>query len=172
MRDSRISMTSFVAALWILVPLASGLGDRADAAADLGSSDSRSQTRQEISSTLDAWNSACSARDPKRVMAMIDDGPDVMVVGSDKGEVFKGREQIEGWLKGLLAVRGFSWEMDRVDIDANGATAWAFVEGRMVVADTSGTVLGKPPYRFTSVMVKKGETWKWRVFDGAIIGGE
>jgi ketosteroid isomerase-like protein len=121
---------------------------------------------------LDAWNSACSARDLKRVMAMIDDGPDVMVVGSDKGEVFKGRDQIEGWLKGLLAVRGFSWEMDRVDIDANGATAWAFVEGRMVVADTSGTVLGKQPYRFTSVMVKKGETWKWRVFDGAIIGGE
>ena len=123
MRRSRIISTLFVVALWIPVPLAFGLGTGNDAAIDPDSASSQAQTRQEVSQVLQAWSRACSARDLNQVMAMIDDGPDVMVVGSEKGEVFKGRQQIEGWLKGLLAVRGFSWEMDRVDIDANGATA-------------------------------------------------
>ncbi len=71
-----------------------------------------------------------------------------------------------------MAVRGFSWEMDRVDIGSNGTTAWAWMEGRMVLTDKAGKALGKTPYRFMAILVKKGGAWAWRIFDGAVIGGE
>jgi hypothetical protein len=43
---------------------------------------------------------------------------------------------------GLLAGNRFGWQMDRVDVYANGDTAWAFVEGSMTVRAPSSKVRG------------------------------
>lgn len=125
----------------------------------------------EITNVLKNWNAAAKSSDLEKSMSLFDDSENILLVGSDSGEVFKGKEQIRGWLSQLYSVAGFSWEMDRIDIDYNENTAWVFVEGRMVVEFKNGK-MKKPPYRFTGIMVKKGNEWKWRLFNGSNPRGE
>jgi len=120
----------------------------------------------EITKTLELWNNNAKNSDLGGFMSLFDDSENIMVIGSDSGEVFKGKEQIKRWLTQLFDMASFSWEMDRIDIDYNENTAWVFVEGRMVVAFKTGETK-KTPYRFTGIMVRKGNDWKWRLFNGS-----
>jgi ketosteroid isomerase-like protein len=126
--------------------------------------------KKEIMASLELWNKTAKNSDLVHFMELFDNTPDIMLVGSDSGEVFKGRDQIETWLKMLLAHRSFSWEMSRLDIDHNGNTAWVFMDGSMIVTNDKGNT-SKFPYRFTGIMVKIKNSWKWRLFNGSVPGG-
>ena len=126
----------------------------------------------EVRRALTQFNDAAAAGDVKGCLALFEDRADILLVGSDKGEVFKGPAAMEGWLAALLRNNRFSWEMDRVDISHHGDTAWAFVEGRMVVKDPAGKLRFKAPYRFSAVLVRKGDGWAWRLFHGSAPGKE
>jgi ketosteroid isomerase-like protein len=123
--------------------------------------------KTEITKTLETWNTACKNANLEQVMSMFDNTENIMVVGSDKGEISKGKEEIINWVGKLFKNAGFSWEMNRIDIDNNGKTAWVFVDGKMIVNFHKG---GQriTPYRFTGIMVKKNGAWKWRLFDGSV----
>jgi len=60
--------------------------------------------------------------------------------------------------------------MNRVDKDYNRNTAWVFMDGSMLVTIDKGKS-SKFPYRFTGILVKVKNNWKWRLFDGAVPGG-
>jgi ketosteroid isomerase-like protein len=126
----------------------------------------------EIRSALLRWNEDAQRGDLPAFMGQFDDSADIVLVGSDRGEIFKGRAQIEGWLGKLMAKNRFSWQMDRVDIGASGDTAWVFVDGAMIVKNVDGKVLVTTPYRFTGVLVKRGDGWAWRLFNGSVPAGE
>ncbi|MEI8007101.1 MAG: nuclear transport factor 2 family protein [Bacteroidota bacterium] len=126
--------------------------------------------KKEITAALELWNSSAKKRDVSHFMDLFDNSEVIIAVGSDSGEVFKGREQIETWMKTLFAHRSFSWDLKRVDIDHNGNTAWVFMDGYMIVTNDKGKTV-KFPYRFTGILVKVKNTWKWRLFDGAVPGG-
>ena len=126
----------------------------------------------EVRRALAQFNDAAAAGDVKGCLALFEDRADILLVGSDKGEVFKGPAAMEGWLAALLRNNRFSWEMDRVDISHHGDTAWAFVEGRMVVKDPAGKLRFKAPYRFSAVLVRRGDGWAWRLFHGSAPGKE
>lgn len=53
-----------------------------------------------------------------------------MVIGSANGEINKVKDEIKAWLGQLFGFAGFSWEMNRVDIDSNGKTAWYLLMGK------------------------------------------
>jgi ketosteroid isomerase-like protein len=125
----------------------------------------------EITKVLELWNNDAKNSDLEGFMSLFDGSENIMLIGSDSGEVFKGRDQIKGWLTQLFEIASFSWEMDRIYIDSNDNTAWVFVEGRMVVAFKTGKTK-KTPYRFTGIMVRKGSDWKWRLFNGSNPRGE
>jgi ketosteroid isomerase-like protein len=131
---------------------------------------SKEAVKKEIVSALELWNKSCKNRDINQTMGLFDKSPGIMVVGSDSGEVFTGKEQIESWMNMLFAHRSFSWEMSRVDIDSNGNTAWVFMDGFMIVSTDKGKT-AKFPYRITGILVKVKNDWKWRLFDGAVPGG-
>lgn len=127
----------------------------------------------EIRKAIDEFSEASSRGDMAAVMAKFDDRADILLVGSDKGEVFKGRAAMEGWLGRLFKSNGFGWQMDRVDISHNGDTAWAFVEGKMNVSDkNTGKLRFSAPYRFSIVFVKKDKHWALRLFHGSAPGKE
>ena len=128
--------------------------------------DPKETVQKEIKNTLEQWNKATSMRDIEKFMELLDNTPEIMIIGSDSGEIFKGREQIETWIKKLFVHNGFLWEMDRVDIDFNGNTAWVFVDGTEVITTDKGEVY-RNPYRFTGILVKNQDKWKWRFFDGS-----
>ena len=125
------------------------------------------QVAAEIRRELDRFNATTAAGDLQGTLDHFEAQPDILLVGSDKGEVFKGRTAMEGWLKALYRGNRFHWEMDRVDISHHGDTAWAFVEGRMVVQDTAGKLRFKAPYRYSAVLVRRGDGWAWRLFHGS-----
>ena len=121
----------------------------------------------EIRASLDAWNNASGEASIEKMLALFDDSGDILVVGSAKGEIFRGKEEIKGWMSQLYSFAGFSWEIDRLDVDCNGKTAWVFIDGSMVLKFHKGGTR-KTPYRFTGIMVKKKGSWKWRLFDGSV----
>ena len=131
---------------------------------------SKETINKEIRSALELWNTTCKSRNIEKTMELFDKSPDIIVVGSDSGEIFKGKEQIENWMKMLFSHRSFSWDMTRVDIDSNGNTAWVFMDGFMIVTTDKGKS-ARFPYRFSAVLVKVKNDWKWRMFDGAVPGG-
>lgn len=123
--------------------------------------------KEEISRTLEQWNTASKNADLEKFMAMFDNSDNIILVGSADGEISKGRDQVREWLSQLYGFAGFSWEMNRIDMDCNGNTAWVFVEGAMIVNFHKGGTK-KTPYRFTGIMVKKKGEWKWRLFNGSV----
>lgn len=127
----------------------------------------------EIHKAIDEFSEASSRGDLAAVMAKFDDQADILLVGSDKGEVYKGRAAMEVWLGSLFKSNGFGWQMDRVDISYHGDSAWAFVEGKMNVSNKStGKLRFSAPYRFSVVFVKKDNRWALRLFHGSAPGKE
>ena len=138
-----------------------------------GSPTSSGNVQAEVRRALDQFNELSGRADLSAIMAQFDDKADIMIVGSDVGEVFKGRAAMEGWLESLYKSSGFSWQMDRVEISHNGDTAWAFVEGKMNVnSKATGKLRFSKPYRFSAVLVKQGDRWVWRLFHGSAPGKE
>lgn len=124
-----------------------------------------------IRAALGKWNDAAGRADLDTLMTFFDDSGNVILAGSDHGEIYRGKKDIRAWLATLLAHRRFSWDLSHPDIDQNGDTAWVFVDGTMTVTDDGGTA-SSTPYRFSGVLVKRGNDWKWRLFDGSIPAGE
>ncbi len=129
------------------------------------------KVKGEITEALKIWNAAAKSGNVEKCISLFDNTDDVMLVGSDKGEICKGKEQLRAWLSAIFAHANFSWEMKTIDIDANGKTAWVFVNGTMIIQWDTGQTK-RTPYRFTGIMVRKHNTWKWRLFNGSIPRGE
>ena len=129
--------------------------------------------RMEIATAFSEWDAATGRGDLASVMEKFDQSDTIMIVGSDKGEVFKGRQQIEGWLKKLFVNNRFTWGVKQMEIDQYEAnSAWIFIDGTMRRSDLNGKVKGETPYRITGAMVRRGSQWKWRIWSGAIPAGE
>jgi ketosteroid isomerase-like protein len=126
----------------------------------------------EIRKCLDRMNEMLATKDLQKVMSIYDDSDDIIVVGSDSGEVFIGRERVKEFMKVIVSMPFvFSFDLDQVVINRNDKIAWVFVDGKMVHTRSDGRV-SKVPYRIMAVMVKKSSEWKWKVFSGSIPRGE
>jgi hypothetical protein len=123
--------------------------------------------KNEITEVLKIWNTACKSANVDQAMSLMDKSDNLMVIGSADGEINRGYDESKAWVSQIFGFAGFSWEMNRIDIDSNGKTAWVFVDGKMIVNFHKG---GQKitPYRFTGIMVKKNGVWKWRLFDGSV----
>jgi ketosteroid isomerase-like protein len=137
----------------------------------LSAQKSSDKVKAEITEALKIWNAAGKSANVDQSMALFDDSENIMLIGSDKGEVNKGKAQCKEWLTQIFGFASFSWEMDSINIDSNGKTAWVFVEGTMVVEFKQGGSK-RTPYRFTGILIKKKDGWKWRLFDGSAPRGE
>jgi ketosteroid isomerase-like protein len=121
----------------------------------------------EITEALKAWNTAAKNSDTEKLMSLYDDSENIMLIGSNKGEIWKGKDQIRGHLVSIFPQESVSWDMTRIDIDGNNNTAWVFVDGSIILSENKAEPI-KAPYRFTGIMVKKNNVWKWRLFDGSM----
>jgi ketosteroid isomerase-like protein len=125
-----------------------------------------------IRAGLDTLNAAMARRDVPAVMALFDDNDDILLVGSDTGEVFHGRSAVAGFIKALCGLPFvFSFEMPDVTTRRTGRSAWVFVDGAMVHSRDNGKVT-RSPYRFSVAMVQRGRAWRWQVFHGSVPGAE
>ena len=137
----------------------------------LSAQKSSEKVKIEITEALKTWNAAAKSANVDICLALFDDSENIMLIGSDKGEINKGKTQAKEWLTQIFGFANFSWEMDSINIDSNGKSAWVFVEGTMIVEFKQGGTK-RTPYRFTGILVKKKDEWKWRLFNGSIPRGE
>ncbi len=137
----------------------------------LSAQKSSEKVKIEITEALKTWNEAAKSANVDRCLALFDDSENIMLIGSDKGEINKGKTQAKEWLTQIFGFANFSWEMDSINIDSNGKSAWVFVEGTMIVEFKQGGTK-RTPYRFTGILVKKKDEWKWKLFNGSIPRGE
>jgi len=121
----------------------------------------------EIRTALEKFSELSSRGDVQLFLAQFDKDADIMMVGSESTEVFKGHAALEAWLGQVFSEVRISFQMNRVDISSNGDTGWAFVEGTETARDLAGKLLSVKPYRFSAVLVKKGDRWVWRLFHGS-----
>ncbi len=135
-----------------------------------------SDSDAQIRATLSALNSACAARDVDAFLALFDPSDEILFVGSDKGEVFHGREAIRGFMKRLYGLPFvFAFDLEKVTVRQEGDHGWVFVDGNMIRTGDRGKAAGKTgtgPYRFSITMVKRDSGWKWQLFNGSVPGSE
>jgi hypothetical protein len=91
---------------------------------------------------------------------------DALLVGSEPGEIARGREAIGDLLSGIHAKPyRVTWQWDSVDAHAEGAVGWLFAEGSAVIEDAGEEQ--RLPYRLAGVLQQVDGIWRWRLFHGS-----
>jgi ketosteroid isomerase-like protein len=105
----------------------------------------------------------------ERDMAVLDEfvrGDDALLVGSEAGEIARGREALSQHFARLFArpeTIAFSWR--EVEVAVHGPVAWLHAEGEVVLKGPDGE--HRRPYRLTGVFELKAGLWKWTLFHGS-----
>jgi ketosteroid isomerase-like protein len=121
--------------------------------------------RSEVKGVLERFNHLVATRNLK-VLAEFAPGDDVLLIGSDEGEIAKGPQEIGAFFRRIFAHSStFSWEWSRIDVSRVGDIAWLFADGWVIVTSPEGQV--KTPYRITGVLELNGERWLWRQYHGS-----
>jgi ketosteroid isomerase-like protein len=59
------------------------------------------QDEQAIRSSIEEMNAVLAKRDLAGFMALYDDNENIMLIGSDVGEIYRGRQEMAGFIKML-----------------------------------------------------------------------
>lgn len=123
-----------------------------------------------IRATLTQLNTVCAARDLPGFMALFESDAEILFVGSDKGEVFRGPEATQKFMGQLFRLPFvFSFDLKNVLLRQDGDTAWVFVDGNMIQTGDRGSSVGKSRsalYRFSIALVRRDGRWRWTLFHG------
>jgi hypothetical protein len=126
---------------------------------------SDAQVRSQVSQALERFNHLVSTRNLK-VLAEFVPSDDVLLVGSEAGEVAKGSPALEAFFVRVFARDvTFSWEWDRVDVSHSGDLAWFFAEGWVILSNARQQ--RRSPYKISGVLERRGERWLWRHYHGS-----
>lgn len=123
------------------------------------------EVRTQIYEVLERFNELVSAKNPQ-VLAEFAPGDEVLLIGSDAGEIATGSQAIESFFARIFARdAAFFWEWDRIDVSHAGDLAWFFADGRVILSTAKGRQMS--PYRMTGVLKRHGEQWLWMQYHGS-----
>jgi ketosteroid isomerase-like protein len=102
-------------------------------------------------------------RDP----AMADEfTADAVLVGSEPGEIARGREAIRVLIAGIHAKSyRVTWQWESVDATVEGEIGWFYADGAVVIEDAGKQ--RRLAYRLAGVLQQVDNTWRWRLFHGS-----
>jgi ketosteroid isomerase-like protein len=132
---------------------------------------SDSEIHSQVHQVLERFNELVSTKNPQ-VLDEFAPGDDVLLIGSDAGEVARGRRELQAFFTRIFARENtFSWEWDHLDVSHSGNIAWFFAEGRAVL--TTAQKQRKAPYRISGILERPGARWLWRQYHGSepVTGG-
>ena len=91
---------------------------------------------------------------------------DAMLVGSEPGEIARGREAVRALVAGIHA-RSYrvTWQWDSVDATVDGEIGWFFADGAVVIEDAGEQ--RRLAYRLAGVLQQVDNSWRWRLFHGS-----
>ena len=95
--------------------------------------ESNEDIKSQIRLTLEHFNDLVSSRD-LRVLSEFAPDDDVLLIGSEAGEVAKGKHELEAFFRRIYAREAsYSWEWERIDASHAGDLVWFFAEGRAIL---------------------------------------
>lgn len=69
------------------------------------------KVKGEITETLKLWNTAAKNSDTDQLISLFDNSENIMLIGSNKGEIWKGKDQIKGHLNSISPQESVSWDV-------------------------------------------------------------
>jgi ketosteroid isomerase-like protein len=120
------------------------------------------ETRSEVERAIERFFQLVSTRD-MRVLAEFAPSDDLLLIGSDEGEIARGRSEIEAFFTRIFSrTSTFSWQAHSVDVfQADGITRF-FANGQMIVESKEGQET--LPYRISGVLERYRGRWLWRQY--------
>jgi ketosteroid isomerase-like protein len=119
----------------------------------------------QVRETLKRFNDLVSTRSLK-VLAEFAPGDEVLLIGSESGEIARGKQELEAFFTRIFAREAsYSWEWEGIEVSQAGDLAWLFADGWAVLSTADGQ--RRAPYRITGVLERHGERWLWRQFHGS-----
>jgi ketosteroid isomerase-like protein len=175
----RLTQAAIAAACLGLVAFAMAACQTAGAAEESQASAARktaarspANSDEAVLQTLTALNDVLARRDLAGFMALFEDDDDIMLLGSDAGEVFRGRAEVGGFLKRLYGLPfTFAFDMPNATVRRKGHHAWLFADGAMVHKRADGSETRRP-YRIVLVMKRHDDAWRWQLFSGSVPAAE
>jgi ketosteroid isomerase-like protein len=126
---------------------------------------SDAEVRSQVRRVLGRFNDLVSTKDPQ-VLAEFAASDDVLLLGSEAGEVATGRTELRASFSRIFARDAtFSWEWNRIDTSHEGNIAWFFADGHVVPSTAKRDQA--TPCRITRVLQRQGERWLWRQYHGS-----
>lgn len=127
---------------------------------------SSEKIKKEITQTLDSFYTAARKANTEGIMSLFDNSSNIIFIGGDSAEIWKGATKIRAHLNSMFPGETVALLMDRTDIDYNQNTAWVFADGKIIIAPTKGDPINGL-YRFTAILIKRGNAWKFRLYNGS-----
>ncbi|MFA6561420.1 MAG: nuclear transport factor 2 family protein [Verrucomicrobiia bacterium] len=116
----------------------------------------------EIENWLQRFAKAYSCKDLDAVMAMMDSGKPLLILGSGPDEKrFNASQLRKGICRDFSQVDKLSMSFDWIKTDAQGDVAWFASEASLAVTVCKQKVVHL--FRFTGVLVKSNEQWLLRM---------
>ena len=122
-------------------------------------------TRSQVIAALARLCALATAQDPALRSEFAGDA-DVLVLGSEAGELAEGQEGLDAFVRGLSrSATRYSWRWRRQAVSCAGDIAWLYADGEVTAHEVSGEE--RRPYRLTGVLERIEGSWLWRQFHGS-----
>lgn len=123
------------------------------------------EVRTQVRQALERFNHLVSTKN-QQVLAEFAPSDEVLLIGSDDGEIATGRQELEAFFTRIFSNEtSYSWEWDHIDVWHAGNLAWFFADGQVVLTTTKEQ--RKSPYRITGIMERRDSRWLWRQYHGS-----
>jgi ketosteroid isomerase-like protein len=89
-----------------------------------------------------------------------------LFIGSEPGEMARGRDGIATLLSGIFASDStVQFEWASIEAMRTARTVWFFADGHVVITSAAGE--RRRAYRLSGVLEKTKRDWRWRLFHGS-----
>jgi hypothetical protein len=123
-------------------------------------------TERNVLAALHRLNLAVAGHDLAGVLALFSKDDDVMLVGSEAGELALGPIAVEAFFRRVFdRPVHYSWLWHTVSVSAVDKVAWVLADGEVVLRDDDE--ISRRPYRITGVLKCTGGVWRWQQFHGS-----
>jgi uncharacterized protein (TIGR02246 family) len=124
------------------------------------------EVRASVLAALDEFNDAWRSRDLEALLAQFAAEADVLLLGSEQGEVARGPVELRRLLEHFFAEPiTYEWRWQSREVFGSGTLAWLAAESAIVETGPDGEAT--LPYRITGVLERRGARWLWRLFHGS-----
>ncbi|MEJ2709154.1 MAG: nuclear transport factor 2 family protein [Anaerolineales bacterium] len=126
---------------------------------------SDAEVRTQVHQALERFNELVATKN-MQVLKEFAPGDEVLLVGSEAGEVASGRHALEAFFRHVFAREAaFAWQWDRIEVSHAGNLAWFFADGWVILSTAKKQ--RRAPYRISGVLERHGGRWLWRQYHGS-----